>query len=86
MMEQSVLGRDIKYQMSLIRRNAGESNEHLASRLYHAQMEVLSANAGRDLISDDPADPFQFHNLAVATRDAWITLASNVDPESGGQE
>ena len=71
----SSVGEDIKYQMSLAKRESGETDEHLAIRLYHVQMEVLSANAGRDLVSNDPSDPFQFEKLDATTREGWIQKA-----------
>lgn len=70
------LEEDIAYQLSLVRREPDEDDEHLAERLYHAQMEVLSANAGRDLVMlSDPLDPFQFKNLKPEFREDWIQKA-----------
>ena len=69
------LGQDIAYQMSLVKRESGESDEHLAERLYYVQMEVLSANAGCNLVSNDQVDLFQFKNLNPEIRNNWIEKA-----------
>jgi len=73
------VGRDIEYQLSLIKREKGESNLHLAKRLYYTQMDVLSANAARDLIPNDPKDPFQWDNLDIKIRLSWIEQAKNYE-------
>ena len=70
-----LLGNDIEYQMSRVRRGEGEGDEQLARRMYYLQMEVLSANAGCDLVTNDPLDPFRFENLDADTREGWLRKA-----------
>ena len=40
---------DVKYQLGQMRRRPGDSDEKFAIRLFSMQIEVYSANAGRDL-------------------------------------
>jgi hypothetical protein len=72
----SHVGRDVEHQLSLIKREPGQSDENLAEVLYNVQMEVLSANAGCDLVTDDPKDPFRWENLDADTKKGWLKLAS----------
>jgi hypothetical protein len=66
---------DNDYQLIIVKRKSGESDEHLAERLYHTQRTVQAGNASRDLIPNDPSDPFQFGNLSSEIRDEWIEMA-----------
>ncbi len=66
---------DVAYQMSMIQRQPGESNESLARRLYKVQMDVYSANAGSDIISMGLSDPFRFENLDPIVQKDWIEKA-----------
>ena len=63
-MIQSVM-KDAEYQMSLVKRNAGESDEDLARRLFYIQKDVLAANVGSDLVSN-------FDLLKPRDKKAWI--------------
>ena len=69
---------DVEYQCSLVKREPGQSDEDLAKVLYLTQMEVLSANAGRDLITNNPADPFLWENLKKETRQGWLDHAKSI--------
>ena len=66
---------DVEYQLSKVKRRDGESDEALARRLYYLQMEVYSANAGRDLVSDSETDPSSFRNLSTEVQQGWMTFA-----------
>ena len=70
---------DVKYQMSLMRREKDESDEQFARRLFSVQMEVYSANAGRDLIDDN----FNFNTIDSETRAGWIESAQRHTQQYG---
>jgi hypothetical protein len=59
---------DAKYQMEKMRRGKDESIESFARRLYYMQMEVYSANAGRDL-------DMAFELLPIDSQEIWIKSA-----------
>ena len=69
---------DVEYQLSLVRRKPGQSDEDLAKVLYHTQMDVLSANAMCNLTPDDPTDKFQWDNLPESTRKGWLNHAATI--------
>jgi len=61
---------DVKYQLSQARREPGETDEKLARRLFYLQMEVYSANAGRDLYEGG-----DFERLDPQVQEQWIEKA-----------
>lgn len=63
---------DVKYQLSQMRREPNESDHAFAERLFSMQMEVYSANAGRDLDTENG-----FLDLSEEVRENWITYAKN---------
>ena len=63
---------DVKYQLGQMRRSPGESDEKFAIRLFSMQIEVYSANAGRDLDTENG-----FYDLSAEDRANWITYAKN---------
>ena len=63
--------KDVEYQWSKIRPHKDESDEQLARRLFAVQMEVYSANAGRDLVDDS----LNFDALDEKTKQQWLESA-----------
>jgi hypothetical protein len=63
-----------------VRRKPGESDEHLAHRLFNLQMEVYSANAGSTLY--DPILSFPaLKKEDPGTYEDWIEKAKNLGKE-----
>ncbi len=69
---------DVKYQLSQMRREPGESDESFAEKLFSMQIEVYSANAGRDLDTENG-----FLDLSEEDRANWITYAKNHAQKNG---
>lgn len=61
---------DAMSQLLSLKSEEGETAYNLASRMYFLQMEVLSANAGRDLYSWD-----DFERLTPDVKASWLLAA-----------
>ena len=64
---------DVEYQLSQMKREAGETDKDFAIRLFGRQMEVYSANAGRDLWDGTPEE--EFARFSAEARASWIERA-----------
>lgn len=63
---------DVKYQLSLMKRDKDETLDNFANRLYNMQMEVYSANCMMDLVGN--MFP-QWSHLDDDTRQGWLESA-----------
>ena len=60
---------DIKYQLSLVKREAGETDDQLGARLYWIQHDVVEANCAGNVSAPS------FDQLTQEQKNAWIEKA-----------
>lgn len=63
--------KDVDYQLNKLRQRLGETVEQLAARGFYLQMEIYSANAMTDLVSEGDWDLLDDEN-----RQSWLDWAA----------